>query len=253
MRRLFALVFGLLAGTASAGAQSLAELTSRGTSLPLVTPAYVACTDQPVVGNPSTPLRVLSGQAADPHQAFAAGEVVVLSGRTGQKLEPGQRFMVRRVQPGRQMLPAMRDAPSAVRTAGWLTVVASDEHFALARIDFACDAILAGDYLDTFVEPTAALASAASGPPRFEQLATVVFGVDRRENFGAGDIFSIDQGTADGVQAGTRVTIFRDRRIGTPLVEVGEGHVVDVAPRSARVVVTRARDAIRRGDLVVFP
>jgi hypothetical protein len=64
----------------------------------------------------------------------------------------GQRFYARRLLPPRNGAPLSATDLGAVQTAGWLTVVAADEHSALARVDYACDAIRAGDYLEPFIE-----------------------------------------------------------------------------------------------------
>ena len=79
-----------------------------------------------------------------------------------------------------------------------------------------------------------------------------LFGVDRRESFGAGDFLSIDRGIAQGVVAGARVAFYRDRANGTPLVEIGSGVVVEVSADTSKVVVQRSSEEIRRGDYAGF-
>jgi hypothetical protein len=233
-------------------AQSLGELAGRGAGIPQVTVAQLACTDQPLSAPVAAPLRIMSGHSPDSREAFAAGQVVLLNGNTATGVLPGQRYFVRRVQPARQELLFDSGGPAAIRTAGWLTVIGSDDRFALARIDFACDAVLTGDYLETYVEPVVATPAAPGGPPRFENPATVLFGADRREIVAAGDLFSIDRGAAQGLAAATRIAVYRDPRNGGPLVPIGEGHIVDVSAESARAILTRVHDAVRSGDLVML-
>ena len=132
-------------------------------------------------------------------------------------------------------------------------MVAADERLALARIDYACTGIESGDYLETCTElPVLPATLAAAGRTNFADLGRVLFGVDRRESFGAGDLLSIDRGRAQGVIAGTRVAFYRDRANGTPLVELGMGIVIDVAADSSKVVVERSSGEVRSGDYVGF-
>jgi len=204
-----------------------------------VTPAIVACTDLPAAA-PSAAFRILSAQAPDAHQIYAPGELVVLNGGTPQGLAVGQQYFARRQAYG-----------LAVRTAGWLTVVAADARFALARIDYACDTVVAGDYLDAFAEPVLPLSVASGGEANFSDLGHVLFGSDRRQMFGAGDLANIDRGKTQGIAPGTRVGFYRNRSNGTPLVEMGAGVVVEVAERTSKVVLLNSRDAVQTGDYVV--
>ena len=73
-------------------------------------------------------------------------------------------------------------------------------------------------------------------------------GTDRNEMFGAGDFISIDRGSAQGLTAGTRVAFYRDRRNGTPLVELGRGIVLEVSATTAKVILEGARFVVRSED-----
>jgi hypothetical protein len=226
--------------------------------------AIVACTDLPTATVPTPSLRVLAAQVGDHHTAYGPGEIVVLNGGTPQGLLVGNRYFTRRLQLGPEAAPPSAATPGAVRTSGWITVVAADQGFALARVDYACDSVVAGDYLVPYAEPALPASVAADGPPKFidwnaekyqwesVDLGRVLFGVDRREAFGAGDLANIDRGTSKGVGIGTRVAFYRDRVNGTPLVETGTGVVVETTADTAKVVLTRAREAVVRGDYVVI-
>jgi hypothetical protein len=262
MRR-FGLLLGavLLAGAAPQAQQLLTgSVTPNRTGLPTVTPAHVACTDVPTTASAEPALRILSGQAPDLHEHFAAGEIVVLNGNTGTGIAVGQQYYARRAMRGAAREPISAEYPGAIRTAGWVTVTAVDERFALARVDFACDAVMTGDYLEPFQPPTMADPTGPDGPPDFDRPIWVLFGKDRTEQFGAGDILSIQGGTGQGLAPGTRVAFYRDRRLVrwryahdlielVPLVHIGEGHVVALSGDSARVLVTKAIDAVKDGDL----
>jgi hypothetical protein len=217
-----------------------------------LTASIVACTDLPTATVPASALRILSGQVGDDHTVYAPGEIVVLNGGTPQGLLVGQRYFSRRLQLGFEGEPPSVESRGAIRTSGWLTVIAADERFALARVDFACDNVESGDYLDPYVEPVLPASATADGPPNFTDMGRVLFGPDRRQTFGAGDLANIDRGTAQGIGIGTRVAFYRDRMSGTPLVEMGAGVVVETTADTAKVVLVRARDAVWRGDYVVI-
>lgn len=226
---------------AVAGVPALGPLT--------LTPTIVSCTDLPTVATlPGTELRVLGLHNADRRSSAARGDLVVLNAGTPQGLAIGQQYFARRLMKPVDHAAVTPANPAAVVTSGWLTIVSADEQYALARVDQSCVAIEAGDYLAPFVEPVLPVSAADAGRTDFSQLGRVLFGVQRRSSFGAGDMLSIDRGSANGMTAGTRLAFYRDRRNGTPLVEVGEGIVVDVAADTAKVVVERTAQEIRTGD-----
>ncbi len=261
MRRFGLLLGAVLLASAAPQAQLLTgSVVPNRTGLPTVTPAHVACTDVPTVAGPDATLRILAGQAPDLHEHFSSGEIVVLNGNTTTGVAVGQQYYIRRAMRGADREPISEQYPGAIRTAGWLRVTAVDERFALARVEFACDAAMTDDYLEPFVAPTMAEATGPDGPPDFDRPIWVIFGKDRTEQFGAGDLLSIQGSTAQGLAPGTRVAFYRDRRLVrwrfahdlielVPLVHIGEGHVVALSDDSARVLVTKSIDAVKGGDL----
>jgi hypothetical protein len=252
------LLFGLLMTTAAAAAAQ--TVPAPAASLPgaqayggkVLVPAIVACTDLPTATVPMPPLRILAPHTGDLRAGSSRNDVVVLNAGTPQGLAVGQRYFTRRVNGSisREMISATDRG--AVRTTGWLTVVAADERFALARIDYACVTVEAGDYLEAYVEPAVPATPLADGPPNFSDMSRVLFGVDRHEAFGAGDLLSIDRGQSQGIAVGTRVAFYRDRMIGTPLYELGAGVVVEVSADTSKVAVERAAPEIKAGDYVVI-
>jgi hypothetical protein len=217
-----------------------------------VAPTVVACTDQPIVTLPTPSLRILAPHSADLRTAMSKNELVVLGAGTPQGLAVGQRYFTRRTFGPITREPISATERAAIRTTGWLTIVAADERFSLARIDFTCVAVEAGDYLEPFVEPAVPATPLADGPPDFNDMSHVLFGVDRHELFGAGDLLSIDRGETRGLKVGTRVAFYRDRLIGTPLYELGTGVVIEVSPETSKVAVERASPEIVGGDYVVI-
>ncbi len=57
----------------------------------------------------------------------------------------------------------------------------------MGKIDFTCDTIEPGDYLETFAEPGLPERTADMAEPKFSDRARVLFGTDRRANLGDGD------------------------------------------------------------------
>jgi hypothetical protein len=91
----------------------------------------------------------------------------------------------------------------------------------------------------------------APGQPDFTTLGHIVVGNEDREMVGAGDFVLVDWGTSQGLTPGSRFAIYRDiGGEGLPLSSVGEGVVISAASTVALTRVTRARDAVYRGDCI---
>lgn len=217
-----------------------------------IVPANVACTDVPVMAAPSSPLHIVAPHGGDTREMSYRNDVVVLNGGTPGGLLPGQRYFTRRFTAPRNGEEISSRDRGTVRTSGWLTVIAADEHSALARIDYACDGVATGDFLEAYVEPVLPSTPPAATQTDFSNLGRVLSGVDRRESFGAGDILSVDRGTSHGLAVGTRIAFYRDRQNATPLVELGTGIVLEVTSDTAKVVVDKARFAVTSGDFVAL-
>jgi hypothetical protein len=193
---------------------------------------------------------IRAGHNADGRLSLVAGDVAVLSGGAPDGLSTGQRYLVRRVRAGERSPQAhSADAYSAVRTAGWLTITGVDQQSALGKIDFTCDSIEPGDYLETFAEPALPEHSTGMVEPKFSDRAHVLFGTDRRANLGDGDLFSLDRGRDQGIAPGDRFAIYRDRHDGAPLVHVADAVVLDLADKTSKAVLVMVRDAVLTGDL----
>jgi hypothetical protein len=214
-----------------------------------VVPAMIACTDLPTTSSaPEAPFWIVAPHAPDSHEASNRGHVVVLNGGTPQGYAVGQRYFARRWQPPVDRELSGPASHPSIRTAGWLTVIAADDRSALARVDYACDTVLAGDYLEPYAEPPLPGPVPAGGDTDFNTLGHVMSGTDRRQRFGAGDFLNIDRGSNDGIAVGTLIAFYRDRGNGTPLVPLGLGVVLETAAETAKVVVQRASAAIESGD-----
>jgi hypothetical protein len=256
MRTCAIVLIGFVACATAASAQTptMSVIAPAATDMALgprtLNAALVACTDLPTTAPSASPLRILAAQTGDKHQTHSPGDIVVVNGGTSVGLVVGQRYFIRRLQFGLTGEPPSATTQGAVRTAGWLIIAGADERFALARVDYACDTILTGDYLEPFVEPVLPRVIVPDGRSNFTDMGQVLFGADRRQTFGSGDIANVDRGKAHGIGVGTRVAFYRDRRNGTPLVEMGAGVVVEVTAETSKVVLVRASEVIIRGDYV---
>jgi hypothetical protein len=213
-----------------------------------VIPAHVACMDLPVAAHQPSPLHIVAPYGSSNAEFSYRESVVVLNGGTPQGLEPGRRFYARRLIGPRTGEALGEKVLGAVHTSGWLTVIAADENSALARVDYACDAVMAGDYLEPFADPALPDVAPAGARTDFSNMGRVLQGSDRSEIFGAGDFVSIDRGSSQGMAAGTRVAFYHDRQNGTPLVEVGTGIVLEVSAATSKVVLDNARFVVRTDD-----
>lgn len=245
MRASVALICSAFLLPSTSSAQTSAPVLGPRTLLP----AQVLCTDLPVTAVPSQKVLVRSGHNPDGRLSLSEGDVAVLNGGTPQGLSTGQRYLVRRLRGGDKALNREGDGFGAVRTAGWLTITAADASSALGKIDFACDSIEPGDFLETFAEPALPERSAEMAEPRFGDRAHVLFGADRRNNLGDGDLFSLDRGREQGVALGDRFAIYRDRHDGAPIVHVADAVVLELSDKTSKAVLVMVRDAVLTGDL----
>jgi hypothetical protein len=249
----------VIGGVLAAAVSATAQTPDNSQTIPahvyggkILLPAHVACTDHPVAVVALPALRIIAPHNGDLREGVSRNDLVVLNGGTPQGFAIGQRYFIRRLAAPIDHAPVSAANPAALRTTGWLTVVSADERFALGRIDHACVAVESGDYLAPYAEPAVPAAPAADGQPDFADMAQVLFGRDQHERFGQGDLLNIDRGSARGLTVGTRISFYRDRRLGTPLFELGAGVVVELLPDSAKVVVERAYPEIQGGDYAVI-
>lgn len=227
-------------------AQSPKEVTGPMT----LTPAMVMCTDMPVTSKPVPRIVVKAPHTPEDRFAMSSG-LVVVTRTPDDGLAIGQRYIVQRLRTDPKRFPRPGEGFGDVRIAGILRIHAMDELNALAEIEFACDGIQPGDYLEPFTETVLPTDATAMAPPDFSDRAHLIFGVDNREMFGHGDTLSIDRGAPQGVTAGQRYAIYRDKHTGEPLVYVGDAVVMAVGEKTSKLVVIKSIDSLRSGDIAV--
>jgi peptidoglycan-associated lipoprotein len=228
----------------------LAPLPLAAQDLPLSIQTAAACASVPTAA-PSNAPRIIGGRDTVAKALYGASDLVMIDAGATREIEVGQQFFVRRA-----MRKVAGSAPRAQDTSGWLTIVAVTERTAIARIDFACGGVGAGDHLDPYVSPTLPPGlerTDAGGELDFMVMAHVVAGDKGRSMGGPGDFMIADIGQKQGVVPGARFGIFRDvyRPKDLPLVAVGEAVALSVSEDHSVVRLTETRDAVMAGDLIV--
>jgi hypothetical protein len=197
------------------------------------------------------PLRIVGAQDPVPRTLFGPSDLIVVTGGTQAGVQLGQDYYIRRTYRfGQHSSEMLR----TVHTTGWLRIIAVNETTAIGQIQSACDAVLAGDYLQPYTPPTAPVEAQTAVNPStldFSSLGRVIFGDEERRLGSAGDFMLIRRGNAD-VAPGTRVAVYRDLLTpGVPLAAVGEGVIVSIENGIPLMRITAARDAVMSGDYIV--
>jgi hypothetical protein len=206
------------------------------------------------IGLPAPPvaaLRVLGGNVHGRHM-FGPGEAIIISAGTGQGVQRGQQYFVRRV-----VVDASRKQPKigalyGVHTAGWVTIVDAKESMAVAWVSQACDGILQGDYLEPYTAPVPP-PSALPGAPDFEHPGRIMLADEGRQTGYPGLVMLMNRGSDHDVRAGQSLTIYRETLDGQgPIIDLGRATVLSVNAQSSMLRIESSRDVIYLGDLVAI-
>jgi hypothetical protein len=215
----------------------------------------IACQSPPVLATePADAVRIVGSQDVVQRELFGTPEVLVLDAGTARDIKVNDVYFVRRLY--RTAETAHDKLAHTVQTAGWVRVVAANEHTALVSPVHTCGDIRAGDYIEPFVPPAiadgVATAPLVQGELNFGAYAKVLHGELDRTSAGANEFATIDHGLDRNIRVGARFAIYRDLQIASnPLKRVGEAEAVMVGPQMTVVRVTRARDAIFAGDVAI--
>src|SRR5688572_10131764 len=156
---------------------------------------------------PAVPLRITGGQSLEARVSAAPGDLITVNAGRANGMQVGQEFFVRRVLKDRDQAVS-RETPATVQTNGWIRIYATDEEMSLATIVYACDAVLAGDYLEPFALPVPAPRLEKTGRPERDIYARVVPGKERRYTYGTGDYIIIDRGKDHGIAPGSHFVVY---------------------------------------------
>lgn len=213
-----------------------------------------ACALPPVTGpEPIAALRVAGGQDTVARTLFSNRDIVVINGGTLAGVQLGQRFFTKHQVAYGAGTAALTLAP---HTTGWVRIVAVNDATAVATVDYACDGISVGDYLETFslpLVPADADRPSVSGLPDFSSaLGHVLFGNEARDTGVTGDFMMVDRGARQGMVPGVRLAVYRDLHVnGVPLSVVGDAVVVSTTDTMSVMRIVNSRDVVHSGDYVV--
>jgi hypothetical protein len=239
-----AMLVVLLVSVGAARAQSAGDvLTSAETRLACAPPAVASR----VSGRAP---RVIGDQSVEGKSLFGTGDLLLVNAGTGAGLAVGQRFFIRRPYVFSEKFRA--EASHNIHTSGWLTIVSANDTAAIGHVDFACDGIQTGDFIEPFMAPIVPQAAAQPGALDFSDLGRVLYSDEERRAVGISSFMLIDRGTVKGVTVGQRFAIYRDfKQPGLPLTEVGEGIIVSASPDRSVLQVLASHGAVESGDYVV--
>jgi hypothetical protein len=212
--------------------------------------SYVMCTDLPIATKPVPRIVIKGAHVTDGRTAMVDG-LVVIARTPDDGLAVGQRYMSQRLYGDQTKFPKPGEGFGDLRVTGFLTIKALDDINALAEVDYACDMVEIGDWLEPYVDVPLPTVAAPPAVPDFNDRASIMFGLDNRALFGHGDVLSIDRGTLHGVVPGARFAVYRDTRNGLPLIHIGELVVMTTNELTSKVVVVQSFDGIETGDVVV--
>lgn len=198
---------------------------------------------------PVSKIRITGSTDPDRHLIFATGQTITINAGTENGVQPGQEYFVRRLPKRFGAEGPDFDHPVNVHTVGWVKVVSADARVATAKVIHSCDALMVDDYLEPFAAP--AVQTVFDGQLRYETLGRLMAGDEDRSTAAVNQYMVVDRGSDHGVRPGARFVVLRDKKAG-PLVEIGEGIVLQVRPQTSTVQITRARDAVYAGDFVAL-
>jgi hypothetical protein len=187
---------------------------------------------------------IISNRDGDGRSLYVKGDQVLINGGQLHGLDVGRNLAVIRY------FHADRTAglPSiAEHTAGLVQIVDATLITARAVVIHTCHEMRPGDLLAAFT-PVPLAAPAASAEPGFDDAARILFADSGMMHGAPGRLMVIDQGTAQGIFAGQRVTLFRRRAEHPVPAVIGQAIVIAVKGTSATIRIERATDAITSGD-----
>jgi hypothetical protein len=249
-------MFTFAATVALAGTVSAASAQAPVTTAPMTrSQIAVACSPPPVVAREPLDLpRVQGSQDVVTRSSFGTPELLVVSVGTNHGMQVNQQYFVRRLF--RSAETRFDTFPHMVHTAGWVHIVAVNEEMAIARPDYLCGEIRAGDFLEPFEAPMLPegdiFTPVTRGEQDFKNYSRVISGPYDRLAAGAGEFVAIDHGADRDITVGSHFAIWRDLKAGgMPLTAIGEATAVSVGPSRAMLLVTRSRDAVFKDDIIV--
>jgi hypothetical protein len=222
---------------------SVAE-SAKEPAMPAVAPPRVATGDDLYCAGyirataPTANIQIVGGEEENTIVHFGQGDVVYLNAGRGQNLRPGMLFSITRPM-GKFRSPYQRvggkDLGVFVRELGVIRIMEVQPQTATARIIVSCGDVQLGDVLVAFEERSAPATDVSQPLPRYQlpsclNPGRIVLQREQREYIGQRDVVYVDLGAENGVRAGDKFTIFRDKPDDANIFNYNDD---DIAPRQS--------------------
>jgi hypothetical protein len=208
-------------------------------------PYPAGCTPRPPNSKPSDAPLIVGAQDPLPRTLYGPGDFLVINAGTERDVHVGQRYYTRRHADSRLV-----SGPQPVITTGGVRIIAANETTAIGLVDLGCDGMNPGDYLEPAPTTLEIDNRVAESDLDFSSPSRVLFGDYGKVNGANGDIMFADIGL--NTEPGSRYAVYRDLQMsGVPLALVGEVVVVATGEESMLVRVTKVRDSVNTGDLLI--
>jgi hypothetical protein len=222
-------------------AASLPALAAQAQDRPYPT----GCAPQPPGSAPSDAPRIIGVQDPSPKTLYGPGDSVIVNAGTARDVHVGQRYYVRR-----HVTSRLVQGPQPIVTTGGLRIIAANDSMAIGLIDLGCDGMHPGDYLEPAPSSLEQDNRVAETDLDFSSPSRVLYGDYGKMNGANGDVMFADLGS--GVEPGARYAVYRDVNVpGVPLAPVGEAVVVSIGENASLIRVTKVRDSVNSGDLLI--
>lgn len=208
-------------------------------------PYPAGCTPRPPNSKSSDAPLIVGAQDPSPRTLYGPGDLLIINAGTARDVHVGQRYYARRHVDSR-LVPG----PQPVVTTGGVRIIAANESTAIGMVDLGCDGMNPGDYLEPAPTTMEIDNRVAESDLDFSSPSRVLYGDYGRVNGANGDVMFADIGL--NTEPGSRYAVYRDLNVsGVPLTPVGEVVVVATGDESMLVRVTRVRDSVNAGDLLI--
>jgi hypothetical protein len=212
---------------------------------------YISAQDE------DTSFHITGSEQGKARLAFADRDIVYLNRGSSSGVRAGDMFSAQRAV-GKVKHPVTgKTLGTKIAVSGWLRVILAQETTSTAVIEQACLEIDEADYLTPFTKLSIPLLLPAEPPNRLEPSSgkarghIVDLGAEKSLVAGAGHLVIIDLGSADGVDHGNSLTIFRMQTESAATRHVlGTLAVLTVRERTAVAKVMTSTGPIEVGDEV---
>jgi hypothetical protein len=231
--------------TLRVAATMVATLFTAAAAEAQVRPYPAGCTPRPPNSTPSDAPLIVGAQDPSPKTLYGPGDLLIINAGTARDVYVGQRYYVRR-----HVESHLVTGPQPIITTGGVRIIAANETTAIGQVDLGCDGMTPGDYLEPAPTSLEIDNRIAESDLDFSSPSRVLYGDYGKVNGANGDVMFADIGT--NTEPGSRYAVFRDLNMsGVPLAPIGEVVVVATGDESMLVRVTKVRDSVNAGDLLI--